>query len=387
MSDELGLGPTLLGVMFSLTTLSTIIVILRFYCRAKIIGSVTIDDYLIGFALVQTWGLCVSNYFHVYYGTGKHAQYLTNYMEIIIPTLKLWYAYQLQYLMILYTVKVSILCFYYRLSPQKLYRWSVWGLGGLITAYTVAMFFVNMFECPEDITRAWAITFPQGCNNLVTVYYAMAAFNIFTDILIFILPLPTVMSLQVNKRKRGALLLIFSVGSLAIIASIVRINALYKYMEAAMTGGDIPYVAAYILIWSQVEVNMAISSASGPSLKPLVKSVLGGTSFNKSSYYLRGGSSRSKPQSTPNGHRIYGNDRSAMGRSTDEERDVPLGNYKGHVRSTAIHSSSANTSQENIINSSMGGIMRTTDVKVDVELGIRSKNDSEDSLRRLEYGN
>jgi hypothetical protein len=93
MSDELGLGPTLLGVMFSLTTLSTIIVILRwvfgfhsfnienlaeimfsFYCRAKIIGSVTIDDYLIGFARVQTWGLCVSNYFHVYYGTGKHAQ-------------------------------------------------------------------------------------------------------------------------------------------------------------------------------------------------------------------------------------------------------------------------------------------------------------------------
>jgi hypothetical protein len=68
----------------------------------------------------------------------------------------------------------------------------------------------------------------------------MAAFNITTDIVIFILPLPTVLGLQVNRRKRGALLLIFSVGGIAVIASIVRLNALYKYQQASSYGGDVP---------------------------------------------------------------------------------------------------------------------------------------------------
>jgi hypothetical protein len=58
-----------------------------------------------------------------------------------------------------------------------------------------------------------------------------------------------------------------------------------------------------------------------------------------------------------------------------------MGNYKGHVTSTAGHGS-ANTSQENIIGS---GIMKTTNVKVDVEMGP-GNNNSEDSLRRLEFG-
>jgi hypothetical protein len=97
-----------------------------------------------------------------------------------------------------------------------------------------------MFECPDDISRAWKPTFPQGCNDLVVVYYSMAAFNITTDLLIFLLPLPTVLALQVNSRKRAALLMIFSVGGLAVIASIVRINALYKYQDAAQNAGDVP---------------------------------------------------------------------------------------------------------------------------------------------------
>ncbi|KAA8911393.1 hypothetical protein FN846DRAFT_792269 [Sphaerosporella brunnea] len=352
------------------------------YCRSTIIKSVTIDDYLIAFALINAWGLGVSNYYHVYYGTGTHAAQITDYTKIIVPTLKLWYAYQLQYLLVLYFVKMSILCFYSRLSPKKGYRWCVYGLGVIITTYTIAMLFVNIFECPGDISRAWHPSFPQGCNNLVIVYYAMAAFNITTDILIFLLPLPTVLALQVNNRKRGALLLIFSIGSLAIIASIVRINALVKYQDAAQNAGDVPYVAAYILIWTQVEINMAISSASAPSLKPLVTTILGGSTFQKSTgmYGKTGSNSGSKNLSTPearhriSSHRIYG--------PRSKGNEIQMGNYKSTITSTAGHSSSANTSQENIIGTQ---ILRTTDVKVDVEMG-RGKNDSEDSLRRLEFG-
>jgi hypothetical protein len=139
-------------------------------------------------------------------------------------------------------------------------------------------------------------------------------------------------------------------------------------------------VAAYILIWTQVEINMAISSASAPSLKPLVKTILGGSTFQKSANYGKAGSnsnskslSQLEARQRMSSHRIYG--------SRAKGNDIPLGNYKGHITSTAGHGS-ANTSQENIMGN---GIMRTTDVKVDIEMG-RPKNESEDSLRRLEFG-
>jgi hypothetical protein len=41
-------------------------------------------------------------------------------------------------------------------------------------------------------------------------------------------------------------------------------------------------VVAYVLIWTQVEINKAIALASAPPLEPLVKALLGGSTFQQS---------------------------------------------------------------------------------------------------------
>ena len=61
----------------------------------------------------------------------------------------------------------------------------------------------QIFECPTNITLAWHRNFPENCNDLVTLYYAMSGFNIASDIAIFVLPLPTMMALQINPKKRS----------------------------------------------------------------------------------------------------------------------------------------------------------------------------------------
>lgn len=128
---------------------------------------------------------------------------LITYPDAFIPTLKLWYSYQLQYLCLLYEIKLSILCFYMRLSRKTGYRIGIRIAGGIITAFSLAMLLVNAFECPKDPSRAWSPLWPSGCNNLVIVYYSMATFNIVSDIVILLLPIPMVLSLQINNRKRG----------------------------------------------------------------------------------------------------------------------------------------------------------------------------------------
>src|SRR5690606_23068453 len=66
----------------------------------------------------------------------------------------------------------------------------------------------------------------------------------------------------------------------AVIASIVRITALYTYQHSK----DIPYDGIWLLTWSQIEINVAIITACAPALKPLMKRTFGSSFFGKSFY-------------------------------------------------------------------------------------------------------
>ena len=150
------------------------------------------------------------------------------------------------------------------------------------------MVFINAFECrhPSD---AWSTAIldqsshGSKCWHLQNVYYSQAAFNIFSDIVILVLPIPVLLRLNMRKNKRVALVAIFSCGGIAVIASGIRIYALYLYSTLT----DAAYYGAAILICSQIELNVAIIAASVPSLKPLFKHVFAGTTTVSQNYDRR----------------------------------------------------------------------------------------------------
>jgi len=351
------LGPLLFAVEFPLLALSTLFVGLRFFCRHFIVRSVGLDDWLMLVALVNVWQIGVINVYQVKYGSGTHMKELPFTPAFFVKTLKVWYVYQLEYLITLFFVKISILAFYRRLSPERRYQTAIKVVAAAVTIYTIAMVLVNAFECPKNPTLAWAPTFPKGCNNLVPVYYAQAAFNIFSDVVILVLPLPSLIKLQVSNRKRMGLIVVFGIGSVAVIASIVRINALYIFQHSK----DIPYDGIYILLWSQVEINVAIISASAPGILPLVNFITGGSTIGKSKGY-------SYPVSPGN-----------------QSRHIALQSFGGTSRKEGATANVAcgralNESEENIVTKS--GIIRTTDVRIETVPNGRS----EESLRDLELG-
>ena len=122
--------------------------------------------------------------------------------EILIPTLKHWYAYQLVYPFALLFVKASILALYYRIFSQKAFKRWVWGIAAVITTYTFVVVFVNAFECPHKISNAWSPTFPQGCNNIPKAYFSMAGVSIATDFAILVLPVPVLVKLNIPRNRR-----------------------------------------------------------------------------------------------------------------------------------------------------------------------------------------
>ncbi|RPA83998.1 hypothetical protein BJ508DRAFT_317650 [Ascobolus immersus RN42] len=337
------------GVTFSLLPIAIIFVALRLYCRGKVLGRIGSDDWLMVVALACTIALAIMNCFHVKHGTGTSQIYFD--MKDWIPTLKLWYWYQLQYLLSLAMVKFSILAFYLRLSKEKTFRYSVYAVMAVVGVYTVIMLFVNIFECPGRVADAWGPNFPAGCNDLVIVYYWQASFNILTDIIILVLPFPTLRRLQVNQAKKWALFGIFGVGSIAVIASIVRINALYIYQHSK----DVPYDAIYLLLWSQIELNVAIISASAPALKPLFRSVFGASVFGKSNQ----------------GKSMYGNNGDGTGMGNNSIALKSKNGKNGTQLASVSGDSIMNESEEaiNVIsqNDLEDGIRKTTNINVSVD--------------------
>ncbi|CAI7637465.1 unnamed protein product [Penicillium glandicola] len=271
------LQPAFLTAMTLLLLLSCASVLLRVYCRVFLVHKVGLDDYLIVAGLIVTIGMGVMNGFHVSMGTGRHLADLP-LEKILIPTLKHWYVYQLVYPLSVGIVKFSILAQYYRIFAVKQFRIATIGVGLFVLTYTIICIFVNAFECHTKPWRAWDPSFPEGCNNLSMTYFSTAGINILTDIVILIMPLPLLMKLNLHTRRKYALIAIFLTGTFASVSSIVRLNALYKYTITT----DVSYDAIQILIWSQVEVNVAIISASAPSLRPLFNNIFKTSSYARS---------------------------------------------------------------------------------------------------------
>ncbi|KAL2836199.1 hypothetical protein BJY01DRAFT_258755 [Aspergillus pseudoustus] len=296
------LQPMFLIIMSLLLFLSSVTVSLRLYCRLFRVHKVGLDDYLIVAALAVTIGMGIMNGFHIAMGSGRHLSDLAPVLgKILVPTLKHWYAYQLVYPITVGLVKFSILSQYYRIFEVVNFRKQVIAVGIFVAVYTIVCIFVNAFECHSKPWRAWDPEFPKGCNSLPATYFSTAAISIFTDLVILVMPLPQLMKLNLHRRRKYALIAIFLTGTFASAASIARLNALYKYTVTE----DVSYDALQILLWSQIEVNVAIISASAPSLRPLFHRIFKGSSYG-----------RQRPSNSPYaGYGTYGNGESNFRRT------------------------------------------------------------------------
>ena len=137
----------------------------RLYCRTVLIRIVGLDDHFMVAALRIAIGMGVMICFHISIGTGyaeaqklrsawislqilidfcsRHGSDL-NLEEVLIPTLKQWYAYQMVYSWTLFFVKASILALYHPIYKQTNLRFAVYILTAFVLIYTIVAFLVNV---------------------------------------------------------------------------------------------------------------------------------------------------------------------------------------------------------------------------------------------------
>ncbi|KAF2683105.1 hypothetical protein K458DRAFT_405242 [Lentithecium fluviatile CBS 122367] len=282
------LGPTVKITAFTLTAVSTLVVLVRFYCRVWVVGKLKSYDYLIVPAVLLTWGLCVINWFQIKYGSGSYDRAYASdpVKKNRRQAAAVWFSYQLIYPVVPALVKLSILFFYRSIATERNFRFLVHATITFVTASTVGMVLVTAFECPRKPSLAYSEFIflrrkQYKCLEIRHLYFAQASLNIFSDIVVFILPLPILVKLRMPGHKRVGLLFLFSVGLLVPVAAAFRIQALHLWARAKWT--EQRYYGGYVIFWDHIEANTAIICASVPSLQPLFKGLLG-----RLSQYSRG---------------------------------------------------------------------------------------------------
>ncbi|CAG1986809.1 unnamed protein product [Fusarium graminearum] len=287
----------------------------RMYVKIFLTGGLQLDDYLLIFSYilaVATVALCL----HMF-ASGAGGVHV---WEIPITTFNIYLMVRTHQALnpaahrtaIIYVLcgslaKIALLIFYLRLSPQRWFKIAIYSSMFFISGYTIGLFFAVMFAC-HPINKNWDITVTGGsCVNQPVLYFATAAVNIASDVILFVLPLPMVFKLQLPFKQKIGLMGIFTIGSLTVITSIVRISLLPGMLKSM----DLSWNIAYPSIWIIVESNLIVTCATMPTLRKFFKHVapklIGesryGSKTGRSSKYGKSDTAGSKLASSSQGRR------------------------------------------------------------------------------------
>ncbi|KFY26148.1 hypothetical protein V493_04243 [Pseudogymnoascus sp. VKM F-4281 (FW-2241)] len=207
----------IMAVSIVLTCVMTVVVCLRGYVRGAMLKALGWDDFVIFFAAVTSP-----------YPAGEISG-----TALSICSLAMHY------------------CLYWPL------HWP-WGLGLTVAARPEPNF--NSFSV---IQKSWKPLTPGYCVPNVNSVYGLGAVSIFYDIVIILLPIPMIMNLHIDRRKKIGLAGIFCLGIFTTFCSIMR---LVQVKEIIATGDQ-----TGLVMWATVEMTVGVTLTCLPTLLPLIK--------------------------------------------------------------------------------------------------------------------
>ncbi|KAF6229956.1 hypothetical protein HO133_004294 [Letharia lupina] len=253
-----------------MAVLATTAVGLRMGCKRHLRYPVSGDDYLIFLSLILALGLCAMLILCAHFGSGRHIDELD--IDTITKFLKVQWAFEFVYSITITTVKLSVLLFYHRMFPNSAttlkFKIGLYGLAAVSVVLGLGTFIAVVFEC-DLTTLYWDRTSYGLCINMKAFLLSMAILNLFTDVLILILPISVVWELQIKKSQKVAISGMFLLGGFVCLSSIVRTCFVGK-----VDIDDPTWTAVDADIWSTVEPSIGIVSACLPMMGPLLKGIV-----------------------------------------------------------------------------------------------------------------
>ncbi|PQE16809.1 integral membrane protein [Rutstroemia sp. NJR-2017a BBW] len=251
--------------------LALLILLIRIYTRLRISKSFGLDDWLIVAAMLPSTGFAVAALLaETVLQWDRHIwdvpyNRITSGLQFVMIT-------QIIFGLSQTLTKCSMLALIYRImSNGKRFKRAAIAATVLITGQGLIFIIVVIFQCRPP-SHYWTLTFqpqPECINQVVHLAFA-GCFNTLTDLIIVLFPVPTVLKLQLPRRQRIIVVLLFAAGLLVCVAGGVR--TYYTYIDTA--DPDATWNTYYVWVTSCIELYVGIIGASIPATKPFFKRYL-----------------------------------------------------------------------------------------------------------------
>ncbi|KAK2740127.1 hypothetical protein FQN57_006242 [Myotisia sp. PD_48] len=256
-----GRGASMVIIDIVMVCAAIALVLNRFYVRFTTSKGPGSDDYVILCSLVFCIGMNVVNILGVNYGYGQ--------LSSSIPKNDLHTSLKTLYKMTIGLTKMSILLLYRKIFDTEKFKFRLICdiVFVYVALYALGSTIATIFQC-NPIAKTWNKALPGTCINLTAFWYANAASNIITDLIILCLPMPVIKMLRLPVRQRIALTMVFALGVFVCGTSIARMVTL----DLSSKSLDANQGTMISTMWTTIEANTAIICACLPMLRiPLSK--------------------------------------------------------------------------------------------------------------------
>ncbi|GCB23201.1 hypothetical protein AAWM_06086 [Aspergillus awamori] len=261
--------PEIIACNVTLLVFATLGLLVRIFVRIRHLTGINFDDVLCITSWVFTFVLCFTCMYMTKYGFGRHIGIID--MPDRGMFLRLNFVTMLAYVLALGFIKISFCVLYLSIFPGKWFRIGCWCVLVIIAAETIAETLVVIFQC-TPVHKAWDATgYVEGhCVNMTAFYYANFGIKLASDLALFLMPMPKLVRLKMTVGKRAGLVIMFSLGLLVCVTSIIRVSYMNPFSN------DHTWSLVNAMNWSCVEVAVALFIACIPSFKSLLSTCFPG---------------------------------------------------------------------------------------------------------------
>ncbi|KAL3467197.1 hypothetical protein BJX64DRAFT_192222 [Aspergillus heterothallicus] len=297
-------------------------VALRLFNRVMV-GQVGLDDYTIVAALFVAVAISGVGFPLKTHGLGQ------NIWSIPFPDIdecmKLFFIEEVLYTISTALIKCSMLLLYLRLFPNRLLRIAVFTSLSITSAWAVGSFFAQLFSCTpiSYYWKQWDMEHEGHCVDHNDLLLSHSIINIILDVLVIGLPMPVLVKLHMPLEKRVGMVLMFGVGLVVTVISILRLVETVGFNSTTNPTKDFVPVG----VWSLLEIDIGIMCSCMPGIRALCKRLYA-ILLNKPTGYTRSGSSRSKPSHSG------GSGSKASGGGSNSQRQISPQNYPSKSKSS-----------------------------------------------------
>ncbi|KAI0553286.1 hypothetical protein F4679DRAFT_532668 [Xylaria curta] len=252
-----------------LTLFSTICVTLRFIQRRRT-GNLWWDDWTTLSAFILAFGVFITNILISIPSIGAAGYHIDTYsLEQLSTWAKIGLAAEVLYNLSVSQSKISVLLFFRRIFSIDTHflifmRVMLFFILGITTSSVFGLIFSD-----NPVQAQWDFSIPHTTINTKPFYIISAIVNILLDAAILGFAQLKVWKLQLDRSRKLLLSLVFLIGGLTIISSILRII----YLET-INLDDPTYTLTTPGIWTNVEMFLSIICACLPVIYSLFRSLL-----------------------------------------------------------------------------------------------------------------